>query len=395
MSFKSAYIVSIARTPIGSFGGSLASLSAVKLGSIAIKAALERSKLDPNLITDVYMGNVVSANLGQAPAKQAAVGAGLSVNTNCTVVNKVCASGLKSIALAAQSIQLGLADAIVAGGMESMSNIPHYLPDLRWGMKFGAAQVVDGLQRDGLSDAYDQSAMGVCGDETATKMNITREAQDEYAIRSYTRSGESTAQGKFKSEIASVSIPQKKGDPILIDQDEEYKKVDFAKIPGLRPAFTANGTVTAANASTLNDGAAAVVVVSEDYLKKYNLSPIARIVSYADGEHEPRMFTTAPTISSPIAIQRAGLKINDIDYFEVNEAFSVVPLAYSDILHLDLNKINVNGGAVSLGHPIGASGARIAVSLTQILKQNNAKYGLATICNGGGGSTSMVIENMD
>ncbi|NOT36257.1 MAG: acetyl-CoA C-acyltransferase [Saprospiraceae bacterium] len=395
MSTKAAYIVAIARTPIGSFGGSLSSLSAVTLGSIAIKSALERSGLDGQLITDVYMGNVVSANLGQAPAKQATIGAGLSVKTNCTIINKVCASGLKSIALAAQSIQLGLSDAIVAGGMESMSNIPHYVPSLRWGNKFGGAEIIDGLQKDGLSDAYDNSAMGVCGDETASKMNISRESQDEYAIRSYTKSSESTSQGKFKTEIAPVSIAQKKGDPVVISEDEEFKKVDFGKIPGLRPAFTPNGTVTAANASTLNDGAAAVVVVSEEYLKKYNLSPIARIVSYADGEHEPKMFTTAPTISSPIAIQRAGLKISDIDYFEVNEAFSVVPLAYSNILDIDLNKINVNGGAVSLGHPIGASGTRIAVSLTQILKQNNAKYGLATICNGGGGSTTMILENVN
>ncbi|MCC6816313.1 MAG: acetyl-CoA C-acyltransferase [Saprospiraceae bacterium] len=394
MSIHTAYIVSIARTPIGSFGGSLASFTSVKLGSIAIQSAIERSGIDPNLITDVYMGNVVSANLGQAPAKQAAIGAGLSVRTNCTLINKVCASGLKSITLAAQSIQLGLSDAVIAGGMESMSNIPHYLPDMRWGMKFGGSKVIDGLQRDGLQDAYDQSAMGVCGDETAKKMNVSREKQDEYAIRSYTKSAEATSQGKFKNEITPVLIPQKKGEPLIISEDEEYKKVDFSKIPGLRPAFSPDGTVTAANASTLNDGAAAVLIVSENYLKKNNLKPIARIVSYADGEQEPRMFTTAPTISTPIAVQRAGLKISDIDFFEVNEAFSVVPIAFSNILNINLDQINVNGGAVSLGHPIGASGARIAVSLTQILKQKSGKYGLATICNGGGGSTSMLLENL-
>ncbi len=391
---KQAYIVSIARTPIGSFGGVFAGLSAVQLGSAAIKSAIERSSIDPNLITDVYLGNVVSANLGQAPAKQAAVGAGLSMNTNCTLVNKVCASGLKAAALAAQSIQLGHSDVVLAGGMESMSNIPHYIPSMRWGTKFGGAEIVDGLQRDGLTDAYDHSAMGLCGDETATKMNISRETQDDYAIRSYKKSAESTQTGKFKNEITPVSIPQKKGDPVIISEDEEYKKVDFNKISGLRPAFSANGTVTAANASTLNDGAAALILVSEDFLKQHKLTPIARIVSYADGEHEPKMFTTAPTISTPIALKRGGLGLNDISFFEVNEAFSVVPLAYSNILNIDLEKINVNGGAVSLGHPIGTSGARILVSLTQILEQNKAKYGLATICNGGGGSTSLIIENM-
>ncbi|MEO6189343.1 MAG: acetyl-CoA C-acyltransferase, partial [Saprospiraceae bacterium] len=368
--------------------------SATKLGSIAIAAAVERSGIDPQLITDVYMGNVVSANLGQAPAKQAALGANLSVKTNCTIINKVCASGLKSVALAAQAIQLGMADAIVAGGMESMSNIPYYIPSLRWGNKFGGTEIVDGLQKDGLSDAYDHSAMGVCGDETAAKLNISRQEQDDYAIRSYTKSAESTALGKFKNEIAPVVIPQKKGEPISISEDEEYKKVDFSKLAGLRPAFTPNGTVTAANSSTLNDGAAALVIVSEDYLKKYNLTPMARIVSYADGEQEPKMFTTSSTISAPAAIKKAGLEINDISYFEVNEAFAVVPLGFAKILELDINKINVNGGAVSLGHPIGTSGARILVSLSQILKQNNAKYGLATICNGGGGSTSLIIENL-
>ncbi|MEP7197905.1 MAG: acetyl-CoA C-acyltransferase [Saprospiraceae bacterium] len=391
---KSAYIVSIARTPIGSLGGSLSSLSATKLGSIAIQAAVERSGLDPELITDALMGNVISANLGQSPTKQAVLGANLSMKINSTVINKVCASGLKSIALAAQSIQLGLADAVIAGGMESMSNTPHYLPDMRWGVKFGGSSVVDGLQKDGLTDAYDHSAMGLCGDETATKLNISREEQDLYAIRSYTKSAETTAKGGFKNEIIPVSIPQKKGDPILITEDEEYRKVDFTKIPGLRPAFSPNGTVTAANASTLNDGASAVLIVSEEYLKKYNLTAIARIVAYADGEQEPKMFTTASTISAPLAIERSGLTLNDIDYFEVNEAFAVVPLGFSKILNVDINKINVHGGAISLGHPIGSSGTRIVVTLSQILQQNKAKYGLATICNGGGGSTSLIIENL-
>ncbi len=391
---KSAYIVSIARTPIGSFGGSLASLSATKLGSIAIQAAVERSGLDPELITDAMMGNVIAANLGQSPTKQAVLGANLSMKINSTVINKVCASGLKSIALAAQTIQLGLADAVIAGGMESMSNTPHYLPDMRWGVKFGGSTIIDGLQKDGLTDAYDHSAMGLCGDETATKLNISREQQDEYAIRSYTKSAETTSNGGFRNEIVPVSIPQKKGDPVLISEDEEYKKVDFAKIPGLRPAFSPNGTVTAANASTLNDGAAAVLLVSEEYLIKYNLTAIARIVSSADGEHEPKMFTTASTISAPLAIKRAGLTLNDIHFFEVNEAFAVVPLGFSKILNIDINTINVHGGAISLGHPIGASGTRILITLSQILHQRKATYGLATICNGGGGSTSLIIENL-
>ncbi|MFN8280596.1 MAG: acetyl-CoA C-acyltransferase [Saprospiraceae bacterium] len=392
---KQAYILSVARTPIGSFGGILAGQTAVQLGSSAIRAAIERAGIDSSLITDVYMGNVVSANLGQAPAKQAAVGAGLDYTVNCTLVNKVCASGLKAAALAAQAIQLGHADVIVAGGMESMSNIPHYIPSLRWGNKFGGAEIVDGLQKDGLTDAYDHSAMGLCGDETATKLNISREEQDEYAIRSYKKSAESTSSGLFKNEITPVMLPQKKGDPVIISEDEEFRKVDFGKIAGLRPAFSPQGTVTAANASTLNDGAAAMVIVSEEFLQQHQLTPIARIVSYADGEHEPKMFTTAPTISAPLALKRGGLQLKDIDFFEINEAFSVVPIAFGKILDVDLSKININGGAVSLGHPIGASGARILVSLSQILRQQSGHYGLASICNGGGGSTSLIIENLN
>ena len=338
------------------------------------------------------MGNVCSANLGQAPARQAGLGAGLLPSTVCTTINKVCASGMKAIALASQSIQLGHADIIVAGGMESMSNIPYYLPNARWGLKYGSVDLIDGLQKDGLTDAYRKTAMGISADETAKKYQISREQQDEYAINSYKRSAETTESGGFKAEIVPVSIPQKKGDPILISKDEEYTKVDFAKIPGLKPVFTPDGTVTAANASTMNDGASAAVLVSEQKLKELNLKPIARIVSFADAEQDPFWFTTTPILATPIALKRAGLTIDQIDFFEVNEAFAVVPLVYEKELHLDPNKVNIHGGAVSLGHPLGSSGSRIIVTLSQILQQKNAKYGLAAICNGGGGASAMVIE---
>jgi acetyl-CoA C-acetyltransferase len=389
---QQVYIAAIARTPMGSFGGSFTGLSATQLGSIAIKAALERSGLTPEMVQELLMGNVCSANLGQAPARQAGLGAGLLPSTVCTTINKVCASGMKAIALGAQSIQLGNADIVVAGGMESMSNIPYYLPNARWGLKYGTVDLIDGLQKDGLTDAYRKTAMGISADETAKKYQISREQQDEYAIQSYKRSSQTTDNGGFKSEIVPVSIPQKKGDPIIIQKDEEYTKVDFAKIPGLKPVFTSDGTVTAANASTMNDGASAVVLVSEQKLKELNLKPIARIVSFADAEQDPSWFTTTPILATPIALNKAGLQLNQIDFFEVNEAFAVVPLVYEKELHLDPNKVNIHGGAVSLGHPLGSSGSRIVITLSQVLNQNQGKYGLAAICNGGGGASAMIIE---
>lgn len=391
---KEVFIVSIARTPIGSFGGSLAGFSATKLGALAIKAAIAKSGIDLSLVEEVYFGNVVSSNLGQAPSRQAALWGGLSNHTNCTTINKVCASGMKSIMLASQSIQLGQADIIVAGGMESMSNIPYYLPQARWGLKYGSGELIDGLQKDGLVDIYDNIAMGVCGDETAAQYGISREAQDEYAIQSYKRSTDATREGRFKAEIAPVAIPQKKGEPIIMEEDEEFRKVDFSKIPGLKPVFTPNGTVTAANASTMNDGAAALVLMSGEKVKEFNLTPIARIVSYADAEQAPRLFASTPTIVAPLAIKRAGLKTQEIDYWEVNEAFSVVPLVFAQVIGVDQSKLNVNGGAISLGHPLGASGARIVSGLSQILHQNNARFGLAAICNGGGGGSALIIEKV-
>ncbi len=391
---KQAYIVSAMRTPIGSFGGVLSDIPATQLGATAIKGALAKAGIDPALVEEVYFGNVVSANLGQAPARQAALYAGLPPSVQCTTVNKVCASGTKSIMFAAQDIMLGLADIVVAGGMENMSMIPFYIPKARFGYKYGNGEIVDGLSRDGLLDVYDQQAMGVFADRTAEKYGISRQEQDEYAIRSYTNSAQTTQSGKFNEEIIPVEIPQRKGDPVIIAEDEEYKKVNFAKIPELRPAFTPNGTVTAANASTINDGAAALVIVSEAKLKELGLTPLARIVSFADAEQEPQWFTTAPTVAAPKALKRAGLSMNDIDFFEVNEAFSVVALAFQKMLDLDMNKVNVFGGAVSLGHPLGASGARIVTTLNNVLHQNKGKYGLAAICNGGGGASALIIEAM-
>lgn len=388
------YIVSIARTPIGSFGGSLTGFSATQLGSIAIKSAVERAGINPESVQDVFMGNVNSANLGQAPAKQAALGAGLSVHTNCTTINKVCSSGMKSIIFAAQAIQLGLSDVVVAGGMESMSNIPYYLSQARWGYKFGGGEVIDGLQKDGLMDAYDHIPMGVCGDETAQKYQISREAQDAFTIQSYSRAAEATINGRFKNEIVPISIPQKKGDPLVFTEDEEYKKVDFAKIPGLKPIFSKDGTVTAANASTLNDGASALVLMSAKKIKELNIKPIARIVNYADAEQAPRLFTTSPALAANLCIDGSGINKNDIDFFEINEAFAVVPIVVAQLLEVDLAKFNVNGGAVSIGHPLGSSGSRIVCTLSQVLEQNQAKYGLAAICNGGGGASAIIIERM-
>lgn len=391
---EEVYIVSHARTPIGSFGGALASLSATVLGGIAIKGAIDRIDLDPALIQEVYMGNVVSANLGQAPARQAALAAGLSHETICTTVNKVCASSMKAAALAAQSIRLGEADLIVAGGMESMSQIPFYLPNARYGYGYGDGKLVDGLSRDGLIDAYDEQAMGTCGDRTATQREISREQQDAYAIRSYHRSAEATERGYLRAEIVPVEIPQRKGEPIIMSEDEEYKRVKFDKIPSLRPAFSPEGTVTAANASTINDGAVALILASGRKVKELNLSPLARIVACADAEQEPIWFTTTPIAATRKVLARAGMTLDDIDYFEVNEAFAVVVLAYMKELGVSPDRTNIFGGAVSLGHPLGASGGRIIGTLVNVLQQKEARYGLAAICNGGGGASAVILERV-
>jgi acetyl-CoA C-acetyltransferase len=391
---KQAYIVAAVRTPIGSFGGVLSEISATDLGAVAIRGALEKSGVPADQVEEVYFGNVVSANLGQAPARQAALQAGLPSSVQCTTVNKVCASGTKSVMFAAQSIMLGMADVVVAGGMENMSMIPFYIPRARFGYKYGNAELVDGLSRDGLLDVYDQLAMGVFADRTAVKYQISREEQDAFAIRSYQRAADATASGFFSSEIVPVSIPQRKGDPVLVMEDEEFKKVNFSKIPDLKPAFSKDGTVTAANASTINDGAAALVLVSETKLKELGLQPLARIVSFADAEQEPAWFTTTPVHAANKALKMAGLSTNDIDFFEVNEAFAVVALAFQQSLKLDPEKLNIAGGAVAIGHPLGASGARILSTLNNALHQHKGKYGLAAICNGGGGASAMIIEAM-
>ena len=391
---QEVFIVSAVRTPIGSFGGSLAGVSATQLGAAAIKGALDKAGVSPDQVNEVLMGNVVSANLGQAPARQAARFAGIPDSVPCTTVNKVCASGMKCITLGAQSIMLGLNDIVVAGGMENMSQIPYYIPNARWGYKYGNGEIVDGLAKDGLTDVYNQKAMGVCADATAVKYGISREAQDAFAIESYKRAAASTESGLFQAEIVPVSIPQKKGDPLQILVDEEYKKVMFDKIPGLRPAFTPDGTVTAANASTINDGAAALILASEAAVKRLGLKPIAKIRGFADAEQEPEWFTTTPTIAAPKALKMAGLSKNDIDYFEVNEAFSVVTMAFEQVMEISHDQTNVFGGAVSLGHPLGASGARIVTTLNNVLHQRNGKLGLAAICNGGGGATAIVIEKL-
>jgi acetyl-CoA C-acetyltransferase len=389
------FICAAVRTPIGSFGGVFKSLSAPQLGAAAIKGALEKAGVAPGQVEEVLMGNVVSANLGQAPARQAALGAGIPNSVPCTQVNKVCSSGMKTVMFGAQSIMLGHNDLVVAGGMESMSNIPYYVPDARWGAKFGDRKLIDGLSKDGLTDAYDQNAMGVCADATAVKYDFSREDQDAYAIDSYKRSAAATESGAFADEIVAVNVPQRRGDDLVITEDEEYKKVKFEKIPALRPAFSKDGTVTAANASTINDGAAALVLVSEAKMKELGLKPLAEIVSFADAAHEPQWFTTAPTLAAPLALQRAGLKMEDIDYLEVNEAFAVVPMAFGKELGVDREKMNVNGGGVSLGHPLGTSGARIIVTLVNVLRQKGGKYGLATLCNGGGGASAVVIRLID
>lgn len=388
------FILSASRTPIGSFGGTLSSVHAAKLGATAIQGALSKSGVDPASVDEVLMGNVVSANLGQAPARQAAIYAGLPVSVICTTVNKVCASGMKATALGAQAIQLGDGEIVVAGGMENMSQIPYYLPKARNGYGYGHGEIVDGLLKDGLTDVYDQIGMGVCGDQTALKYNISREAQDEYAIRSYERSAEATANGSFGNEIVPVEITSARGEATIVREDEEYKRVKFEKIPTLKPVFSKDGTVTAANASTINDGGAALVLAGGNAVKARNLKPIARIVAYADAEQEPAWFTTTPVLATEKVLKKAGLKISDIDYFEVNEAFAVVALAYIQALNLDVEKVNVLGGAVSLGHPLGASGARIVTTLLSVLEKNKGRYGLAAICNGGGGASAMIVERL-
>ena len=394
MDKKEIYIVAAARTPIGSFGGILSSFSATELGALAIKGALEKAEIGPTLIDEVYFGNVLSANLGQAPARQAALGAGLPNSTNCTTVNKVCASGAKSVMLAAQSIMLGFAETAIAGGMESMTNVPYYVPKARFGYKYGSATLVDGLENDGLKDAYDQCAMGQFADQTATEYDFTRLQQDEYAINSYKKSKIATENGFFKAEIAPISITQKNGSSILVEEDEEYKNVNFEKIPVLKPVFSKNGTVTAANASTINDGASALILMSAEKAKSLNIKPLAKIISFADAEQEPQWFTTTPVLAIEKALKLAKLTKEEIDYFEINEAFSVVPLAFQKLLNVPLQKINIFGGAVSLGHPLGSSGSRILVTLCNVLKIKKAKYGAIAICNGGGGASAIIIENM-
>ena len=391
---KEVYIVAAVRTPMGSFGGMLKDISATQLGAIAIKGALEKAGLPADKVDDVLMGSVLQANLGQAPARQAAKFAGLSDSVNCTTVNKVCASGMKAVAFGAQSILLGDAGIVVAGGMESMSNVPFYSDKLRWGNKYGNATFIDGLAKDGLTDVYDGQAMGNAAEKCARECAISREDQDQFAIESYQRSQAAWSNGKFDEEIVPVPLPQRKGDPILFSKDEEPWNVKFDKIPELKPAFQKDGSVTAANASTMNDGAAALILVSKEKLDELGLKPIGRIVSYADAEQAPEWFTTSPSLAIPKAVTKAGLTIQDIDYWELNEAFAVVGIENSRRLQLDPATVNVHGGAVSLGHPLGCSGARILVTLLHILKDRKARYGAAGICNGGGGASAMVIENL-
>ena len=388
---KKVVIVSAVRTPIGSFMGSLSSLSATKLGAIAIKGALDKINLDATLVQEVYMGNVVQAGVGQAPARQAAISAGIPDTVPCTTINKVCASGMKAVINAAQTIALGDADVVIAGGMESMSNIPHYL-HMRNGHKFGPKNMEDGMQKDGLVDVYDNTAMGVLADLCASEYKVTREDQDNYSIQSYNRSAKAWADGKFNEEVIPVEIPQRRGEPIIFSEDEEYKNVRMDKIPTLRPVFTKEGTVTAANASTINDGAGAMVLMSEEKANELELTPLATILSYADAAQDPKRFTTAPSKALPKALDKAKISIDDVDYFELNEAFAVVGLSNMKLLGLDDSNVNVNGGAVSLGHPLGCSGVRILITLINVLKQNDAKIGAAVICNGGGGASAMVIQ---
>ena len=390
---KKVVIVSAVRTPIGSFMGGLSTVAAPRLGAVAIKGALDKIKLDPNLVDEVFMVNVVQAGEGQAPARQAAIYAGLPNSVACTTVNKVCASGMKAVMLGTQAILCGDAEIVVAGGMENMSLIPHYT-NLRTGTKFGPTTMIDGIQKDGLVDAYDNNAMGVCADLCASEYKFTREDQDKAAIQSYERSAKAWNNGKFDNEIVPVSVPQRKGDTIIVSKDEEFTNVKLDKIPSLSPVFTKDGTVTAANSSTINDGAAAVILMTEEKALSLGLKPLAYIRSYADAAQEPKWFTTTPSIAVPKALKKAGLTIADVDYFEFNEAFAVVGLANGKILGIEDNKLNVNGGAVSLGHPLGCSGVRIIVTLLNVLEQNNGKIGAAAICNGGGGASAIVIERI-
>ena len=392
---EEVYILSAVRTPIGSFGGSLKDMTATQLGAAAIKGALEKSGIKAQLVDDVLMGCVIQANVGQAPARQAAKFAGLPNEVNCTTVNKVCASGMKAIAFGAQSIMLGDADVVIAGGMESMSNVPYYTENLRWGNKYGNVSLIDGLSKDGLTDVYDGKAMGNAAEFCAASCGITREEQDAFATESYKRSQSAVNEGRFENEIVPVSVPQRKGEPVVVNKDEEPFNVKFEKIAGLKSAFVKDGSVTAANASTMNDGAAAVVLISKKKADELGLKPIGRILSFADAEQAPELFTTTPSVAVPKAVEKAKLQMSDISYFELNEAFSVVGIENSRRMKLDPAKVNVNGGAVSIGHPLGASGARIIVTLLNVLKQNGAKYGAAGICNGGGGASAMVIENIN
>ncbi len=392
---KEVYIISAVRTAIGTFNGALSGVTAGKLGATAIKGAIDKIKLNPTEVEEVIMGCVMQANLGQAPARQAAKFAGLPDNVRCSTINKVCSSGLKSVMYGAQSIMLGDAEVVVAGGMENMSQVPYYLDQARNGYRLGNGTIIDGLVKDGLTDVYHQNHMGNSAELCAREMKITREQQDAYAIESYKRSAAAWAEGKFTDEIVPVEVPQKKGDSVKVMQDEEYKLVKFEKIPELRPVFQKDGTVTAANASTLNDGAAAVILMSKEKAEKLGLKPIAKIISYADAEQAPEWFTTCPAKAIPLAVSKAGLKMEQVDFFEINEAFSVVSLANNQLLNLKSDKVNVNGGAVSLGHPLGASGARILVTLLHVLKQNNGKFGVCGICNGGGGASAMVVENLN
>ena len=389
---KEVVIVSAVRTPMGSFGGCLSSVSATKLGSAAIKGAIEKAGIDSRIVNEVFMGNVLQANLGQAPARQAAIFAGLSKDVPCTTINKVCSSGMKSIMIAAQTILSGDNDVVIAGGMENMSSVPHYMDKSRTGQKLGDMKLIDGLVKDGLTDVYGRVHMGVCAETCAKDMEFSREEQDAFAIESYNRSLQSWKDGKFTNEIIPVEVPQRRGDALIISEDEEYKNVKMDKIPALRPVFDKEGTITAANASTLNDGASALVLMSAEKATELNITPLAKIRSYADAAQEPEWFTTAPAKALPIALGKAGLSTSDVDYYELNEAFSVVGLANMKILDLDASTVNVNGGAVSLGHPLGSSGSRIIVTLINVLKQNNGKIGAAGICNGGGGASAIVIE---
>lgn len=391
---KEVYIASAVRTPIGSFGGKLAGFSATQLGTFAIKGALEKSGVSADQVQEVYMGNVLSANLGQAPARQAAIGAGIGTNVPCTTVNKVCSSGMKSVMLGAQSIMLGINDVVVAGGMESMSNVPYYIPKARFGYKYGHGQMVDGLMHDGLWEVYNEFPMGNCAENTAKEMNISREAQDEYAINSYKKVAASTEAGDFKDEIVPVEIPQRKGDPIVMDEDEEFRNVNFDKIPSLRPVFDKEGTVTAANASTINDGASALVLVSKEKAEELGLTLLAKIKGFGDAAQEPLWFTTAPSLAIPKALAHAGVDQADVDFWEVNEAFAAVAIANQQKLGLDADKLNVFGGAVAVGHPLGTSGARIITTLINVLNKKGGKIGCAGICNGGGGASAIVIEKV-